>query len=323
MKTIFPILFVLFAASAISCKKSDTVTDNTIPAAPDTGKYITTQFDASQITYIRNVAYSTRPNTNGNQYSSDSTRGTDTLSATITLRLDVLVPPNASASKKQPMIVYIHGGNFSAGNKEDMEEEALTYARAGYVVSSINYRLTPDNEVNSTVRIKSIIDAMDDASNAIRFLKLNANTYFIDTARIATIGSSAGGGISLINAVQYDGLLGTVSDYPAYSSKVAGAISTGATLVESGINPLDFLVFNSYDTPVLLFHANPEDGYRHTTWTGNVLPTQQLFHDAGAECDIVAQPDMTHTVNLSLGGPYWSSNLKDFIWKKLKIYDIK
>jgi dienelactone hydrolase len=322
MKSIF-LLLLAVTISMVSCTNEHNVTtNNNIPEAPDSGVYISTQFDGSAVTTFKNINYSTRPNTTGHQYASDSTKGTDTLAATLTLTLDVAVPPNATSSAKQPLIIYIHGGNFSGGNKEDMEGEALTYARAGYVVASINYRLTPDNETSTLVRIRAIIDAMEDAMNAIRYLKMNAATYHIDTARIATIGSSAGGGMSLINAVQYDDLLSTVSDYPGWSSKVQGAISTGATLVEPGINPLDYLVFNSNDSPVLLFHANPEDSYRHTTWIDNVLPTQTLFNNAGIECDIVAQPDMTHTVNLSLGGTYWP-NLKDFLWKKLKLYELR
>ena len=157
--------------------------------------------------------------------------------------------------------------------------------------------------------------------NAIRYLKANAALYHVDTTRIATIGSSAGGGISLINAIQYDDLILTVSDFPGYSSKVQGAISTGATLVEAGIDPLAFLLFDSFDSPVLLFHANPEDGYRHTTWTGNVIPTQQLINNSGNDCIISPQPDMTQIVNLSVGGTYWSVE-KDFLWKKLKLYGL-
>jgi acetyl esterase/lipase len=302
----------------IACKKNNDTTNTSIPPVPDSGVYISNQYDSAQIVITRDIAYSTRANTNG-QYTSGNTLSTDTLLATLTMKLDVAVPPNATASAKQPLIVYIHGGNFLDGDKHDMESEMLTYAKAGYVAATVNYRLTANNEVDVSHRIQAIISAVEDVMNAIRYLKLHADTYHIDTSRIATIGSSAGGGISLINAVQFDDLFMTVSDFPGVSSKVQGAISTGATLVETGINPTDYLQFGSNDTPVLLFHANPEDGYRHTTWTGNVIPTQQLINNSGNECIISAQPDMTHTVNLSVGGAYWNVT-KDFLWKKLKLY---
>ncbi len=320
MKSFFRILAGVAIVSAVACKKTDT--DNyIIPDAPDTGVYMSSQYTSSQITITRNIAYSTRPNPN-KQYTSDSTIGTDTLASTLTMTMDVFLPPNATASAKQPAVIYIHGGNFLAGDKSNMEDETMTYAMAGYVAVSINYRLTPNNESSSLLRIQAIINATEDAGNAIRFLKHHRNDYYIDTTRMATIGSSAGGGVSLINATEYDNILLTPSDFPGvYSARVAGAISTGATLIENGINTTDYITFDSNDTPILLFHANPEDGYRHTTWTGNVLPTQELINNSGNECTIVAQPDMTHTVNLSVGGTYWS-DLKKFLWKKLKLYEL-
>ncbi|MDB5229181.1 MAG: hypothetical protein JWN78_3374 [Bacteroidota bacterium] len=321
MKKLFPLLLFVLLFSMISCKKPSTTTNNNnIPSVPDSGMYISKQYNESQLTVLRNIAFSTRPNS-GRQYTSDSTKGTDTLLSTLTLRLDIASAPNATASGKQPLIIFIHGGNFLAGDKENMEAEARTYATAGYVVATVNYRLTPDNETSTSTRIQAIIDATDDVMNAIRFLKKNASTYYIDTTRIATIGSSAGGGLSLINAIQYDDLLLTVSDYAGYSSKVQGAVSTGATLVETGINPTDFLNFDSFDTPVLLFHANPEDGYRHTTWIDNVIPTQTLINNSGNECIISPQPNLTHTVDMSVGGDYWNVT-KDFFWKKLKLYGL-
>ncbi len=320
MKKVYFLLLLVPIMNIISCKKEVT-SSNTIPAVPETGMYISQQYDDAQLTTISNIPYSTRENFNRIQYASDLTIATDTLSDSIVLTMDVVLPPNATANSHLPVIVYIHGGDFYAGTKEGILDEAKTYARAGYVAVSIDYRLTKDNFTDLGLRVKAITSSVDDGMNAIRFLKKNADTYHIDVNRIATIGSSAGGGISMINAIQYDELLTTRSDYPGISSKIQGAISTGATLVETGIDPLQFLVFDSFDTPVLLYHANPEDGYRHTTWTGNVIPTQTLINNSGNECIISPQPDLTHTVDLSLGGAYWNVT-KEFLWKKLKLYTL-
>jgi acetyl esterase/lipase len=222
---------------------------------PEVGPYVSAQYGDGQLTAFTNVAYSTRPNANGVQYTSDLTKETEQGTESLTLRLDLAIPPNATPAAPQPLIIWIHGGGFRQGGKEDGVAEALTYARAGYVAATINYRLTPDNDANPTVRTMAITHACEDAMNAIRYLKANAGVYHIDPLRIATIGSSAGGGISLINGIDADTLPQTASDFPGISAHVAAAISTGATLVDSVTNANPNLSYEASDAPVLLFHA--------------------------------------------------------------------
>ena len=163
--------------------------------------------------------------------------------------------------------------------------------------------------------------ALEDLQNGIRFLKKNADTYFIDTSRIVVFGGSAGGGLSLINAVEYDAIFGT-NDHIGLSSKTNGSISTGATLInDDPASQQGTLLYDSYDSPVLLFHAKENDSSTGATWTNNVLPTQQAINSSGNSCTVIPQPNMTHTVVLELGGDYWV-NLKPFLWINLRINDI-
>ncbi len=285
---------------------------------PETGLYVSPQYDSTQIALHLDIPYSKRPNEGGVQYSSSLTKSVEIGTAELTLELDVAVPPNATASTPQPAIVWIHGGGFVGGSKEERRDDAMSYARAGYVAATINYRLTPDNQANPAIRVRAIQQATDDAMNAIRFLRANAAIYHIDPNRIATIGTSAGGGISLINAIEADTLLGTVSDYSGVSAHVQAAIATGATLGESGIDTNSLFHFDASDSSVLLFHAKETDSVTGATWSGNVLPTQKAIVDAGGSCTVVAQGDMTHTVDLSLGGRWWPQ-LKPFLWEQLRL----
>ena len=209
-------------------------------------------------------------------------------------------------------------GGYVGGDKEDAYDKILSYARAGYVAATINYRLTPDNDLDPQLRLRAITQACEDAMNAIRFLRANAATYGIDPTRVASIGTSAGGGISLINAVEYDSLANTVSDFPGVSAQAQAAISTGATLREAGVDTATVLHYDAVDTPVLLFHANPTDSVTGATWSGNVLPTQDSINGSGNTCSLVAQPDLSHTVDLSLDGPHGAA-LKPFLWKQLRL----
>lgn len=287
------------------------------PAAiPDSGPYVSAQYTDAQLSVLTDVAYSTRANAGGLQYTSDLTKAAELGSGSLTLKLDIAVPPNATAANPQPLIVWIHGGGFSAGGKEDTRAAALSYARAGYVAATVNYRLTANNMVDTATRLTAITQATEDVMNAIRYLKANAALYHIDASRIATIGSSAGGGISLINAVEFDTLQNTVSDDAATSSRVAAAISTGATLIDSTATLT--LNYQSGDSPVMLFHASPTDSVTGATWSGNVLPTRDLINASGNSCTPVAQADMTHVVDLSLGSVWWPV-LKPFLWERLRL----
>ena len=283
---------------------------------PSTGPYASTQYSVAQLKEYRDVKYSTRPNAGG-QFTSERTRKEEKTSPTLTLLMDIWVPPNATANKLQPLVILIHGGAFVAGSKEDHQAKALSYAQAGYVAASINYRLTPDNEVDAATRLRAITHAAEDMANAVRYLKANAATYRIDTTRIATIGSSAGGALSLANAVSGDELAGTVSDYPNVSAKVAAAVSTGATLVDALVDTTPLLRYDATDSPVQLFHANPTDPVTGATWAGNVLVTQQRINSSGNSC-VVVDHGTGHTVDLELGGTWWPT-VQSFLWPKLRL----
>jgi predicted esterase len=298
-------MYIPFILSEGECMKSFAFPDEHV------------RFSDPELTVYRDIVYSTRPNSGGIQYTSDRTKSGEA-AAELSLKLDVIVPPNAVASQPQPLVVWFHGGAFSGGDKEDAVELLLSYARAGFVTAAVNYRLTPDNQLSAALRMQAIVQASEDAMNAIRFLKVNAAAYHIDPARIATIGASAGGGLSLVNAVAYDTLPGTQTDFSGVSSQVAAAISTGATLFEEGSDSDSFLRYKATDTPVLLFHAKPTDCTTGATWDGNVVPTQARINSSGNSCITVTQPDMTHTADLSLGGPYWPE-LKQFLWERLRL----
>lgn len=290
------------------------------PHTPQTGRYVSAQYADAELTVYRDVVYSVRPNSGGILYTSDRSKGEEAGTLELALKLDIIVPPDA-AGKLLPLIVWLHGGAFSGGDKDDAAGLLLTCARAGYAVAAVNYRLTPDNHLNPGLRMQAIVQASEDDMNAIRFLKVNVAAYHIDPSRIATLGASAGGGISLINAIAYDTLPGTQSDFSGVSSRVAAAVSTGATLVEEGNNSDAFVQYKAADTPVLLFHACPVDCTTGATWDGNVVPTAARINASGNRCITVPQPDMTHTADLSLGGPYWPE-LKVFLRDQLKLEEL-
>ena len=283
---------------------------------PTTGRYVELVYPASSLTTYANVAYSTRANA-GRQYTSQRTEQIERTQPTLTMRMDIAVPPNASAATPQPLLVFVHGGGFVAGDKSDFYPEMESYARAGYVVATINYRLTPGNGGSDTIRTTAVSHAVEDAQNAIRFLRANASRYGIDPTRVASIGSSAGGGVSLSIGIQPDDPR-ALSDFPGVSARVSGAVSTGATLQGESDAVLSLLSFDAKDSPILLYHAKETDSGTGATWTGSVLPTQQRIVNSGNQCTVVPQPDMTHTVDLSIGNAYWPP-MRTFLFTHLRL----
>lgn len=120
------------------------------------------------------------------------------------LRMDILTPKGLN-DPTAPILVYIHGGGWAGGNRYSMTRPDVAgvfhlCAKAGIICTSIEYRL------NSPTA--SAFDSAVDCKDALRFLVKNAARYRIDPTRIATIGGSAGGHLSLVTA------LGSPKDFP-------------------------------------------------------------------------------------------------------------
>lgn len=291
-------------------------------SAPPAGSlYEEPVYSASSISTRTDLTYSRRPNLFGVQYTSEARKAQELAlpdDALLELKLDLWTPPDTGGNR--PLLMLVHGGSFQAGGKEDMSDEALDFARAGYVVASVNYRLTPDNELNPELQEAAMKMATEDVMNAVRYLKLNAALYRIDTGRMALLGNSAGGFITLLNAVEYDTLQDTQSDYGnALSSRVAAAVSTGATLVGDEFDSDAWLDYNASDTPVLLYHTQGRaDRATGATWEGNVVPTCDRIIASGNTCQAVPTPEAEHTVSLSITGKWWPTTYT-FLAEKLRL----
>lgn len=92
----------------------------------------------------------------------------------------------------RPVVVFIHGGGWMAGDKSVYEGRAKKYALAGFHTVSINYRLAKFDKPETYWDVQ-----LQDVRNFIRWLKANAFKFRIDPSRIAVCGDSAGAHLSL------------------------------------------------------------------------------------------------------------------------------
>lgn len=96
---------------------------------------------------------------------------------------------------RYPALLMIHGGGWSSGDMTMEIPIAQKIASEGYVTIPVEYRLSPEAIYPA---------AIYDVKNAIRWIKLNADKYGIDTTKIAISGCSSGGQIATLVGVTPD-----------------------------------------------------------------------------------------------------------------------
>jgi acetyl esterase/lipase len=130
-------------------------------------------------------------------------------------KLDLYLPADAPKGKRLPAVVFIHGGGWIGGDKAEGRSfnVCTTLAKQGYVCVSVNYILE---------RGKCWPTNLYDCKNAVRWLRVNADKYGVDSDHIGVIGGSAGGHLALM--VAYTNRvprLEPASPYPHVSDKVS------------------------------------------------------------------------------------------------------
>ena len=94
--------------------------------------------------------------------------------------LDVYAPDNA---KGLPVVFWIHGGGWQAGDKASADAKPKAFVDKGYVFVSTNYRLLPDVDMETIVR---------DVAKSIHWVHDHIAEYGGDPERVVVTGHSAG-----------------------------------------------------------------------------------------------------------------------------------
>lgn len=90
----------------------------------------------------------------------------------------------STGDAKAPLLVFVHGGYWQGGDKDDVGFIATPYLRAGIAVAVINYSLAPQARVETMVQ---------EVHAALRWLVNQASTLGFDANRVSLMGHSAGG----------------------------------------------------------------------------------------------------------------------------------
>ena len=92
---------------------------------------------------------------------------------------------------RYPLVIVIHGGAWSAGNKWQVRDHARELAQAGFVAVAINYRLAPAHRLSEQV---------DDCRAGLVWAASQADAWKADASRVCLWGYSAGGHLASLLA---------------------------------------------------------------------------------------------------------------------------
>ena len=189
------------------------------------------------------------------------------------LGLDIHLPAGV---QNPALVVWVHGGAWSAGSKAQYPK---AYVENGFAVASVDFRQSTEARFPANVH---------DIKAAIRFLRAKAKDYGYRTERIAVAGASSGGHLAALTGVTngHKELEGAVGEHLSQSSGVQAIVSyfgaSNLTTILSQSTPFGLEVRR----PALerLFGAAPENAKELATLASPVFhversdPPLLLFH---------------------------------------------
>ena len=201
-----------------------------------------------------------------------------------TLFMDVYLP--GESLEGLPLLLFVHGGGFSEGRRDDPRyvQFAEAMARKGYPVAAISYRLTMKGrsfgcDQCAENKIAAFRAATEDIWDATCFLLEKSRELGLGSLpRIVLCGSSAGAEAVLHAAYWPDALLPVGFRY-------AGVIGMAAALMDlewiSHENALPTLLFHGVDDPLVPFgsdshHYCPPDAPGHLMLHGSASIAKHL-----------------------------------------------
>jgi acetyl esterase/lipase len=184
---------------------------------------------------------------------------------------DFYEPKSDSGRANRPAILAIHGGAWRGGDKAWGEQFADAVCPFGYVVFSINYRVSTRPNGRWPAQI-------EDVQKALKHVRANAARFRIDPTRIASLGMSAGGHLATMVALRDDptspdGRVHTainldgehdmtmppeqvMADFDAILTKVMGH---PAPWTEAELRDISTVTFARPDVSVLTIHGAGDD----------------------------------------------------------------
>lgn len=105
------------------------------------------------------------------------------------LKVDVHLPEQVEGTL--PALVYVHGGGWREGARDESAAAQEWLAEQGFAVFSVDYRLAD---------VPRWQDAVGDVKCALGWVRSHAEDYGVDATKVSVAGDSAGGQLSMLAA---------------------------------------------------------------------------------------------------------------------------
>ncbi|HID22306.1 MAG TPA: alpha/beta hydrolase [Planctomycetaceae bacterium] len=102
------------------------------------------------------------------------------------LKIHIFLPPDHKPSDRRAAVVFFFGGGWMGGNPRQFFPQCDYLAKRGMAAMAAEYRVYSRHKAR-------IIDCVEDAKSALRWVRTHADRLGIDPERIAAGGGSAGG----------------------------------------------------------------------------------------------------------------------------------
>ncbi len=193
-------------------------------------------------------------------------------------KLDLLLPRDRAEGEPLPLVVFVHGGAWRAGNKGSGIGRLMPLVRSGdFAGASVAYRLTGEASWPAQIH---------DCKAALRWLRANAEDLGIDPDRIGAIGTSAGG--HLVS------MLGTAGDVPDLEGEIGehGKQRSAVRCVVNFFGPSELLTMSAH--PSRMDHDAP-DSPESKLVGGTLQETRDVAREASPISHIsAADPPFLH-----------------------------
>lgn len=226
------------------------------------------------------------------------------------LRLDLY--RQSATNTPRPAVVYVHGGGWQSGHTrhsgafENWPAVLASLARRGYVVASVEYRLSGEAKFPA---------AIHDVKNAIKWLRSNAAKYSIDPRQVVIWGGSAGGQLAALAATSCGEPALASEATPSQSDCVQGLVAWYgvfdlSSIPERGDSPLARYLgcaptqcadtaklasaithIDAKDPPVLLVHGELDK----VVPVGQSRAFDRALQDKGIAAELVVIPGVDHS----------------------------
>jgi acetyl esterase/lipase len=214
-------------------------------------------------------------------------------------KLDIYVPEGATS--RSPVMMFIYGGGWNDGSKNDYAFVGHAFAARGFVTMVPDYRLVPE------VRFP---DFLHDCAQALRWVQDNAAQHGGDARRIHLSGHSAGAYNAMMIALDprfgaragfraglvksISGLAGPYDFLPLDDARTIAAFGQAKNLSET--QPINFARSGA---PRVFLGTGDADT---TVFPRNTLALAGRLKKAGAAVQVKTYPGVSHAgILLALG----------------------